>query len=433
MVECFLGSLYSKSQWQRFRGSNAIHPGTRIFVIISLIYLPTTIQSFQHQAHQHQHRQAAQQRIPGPPLQQLPIGQQPQPSMGPQPISRPPNALNGIPSRPGLSFTPTMPNGVSGPMQPGGPTVFPMQSSLPNGLPGQPGPPPPGSAPPAQPQAYQQLHPGQRPSISGPQQPQNPQQPLPPQGQPPQRVQQNGPFQSPTMAHSPQNPPGQQPPQHPQQPPPMSQLAGPSPHLQHLTRGGMHPPQGMNSMNSQQGPGPGGNSSSASGFQRSPSRSGTPGQGQGGMPLPSPSMASRQPPGVPGITAAENHTNAELLQIPQSLLQQLKQEAGVGAKDLPSLTLSDKVGFRASSGNSTRRMLIPFVAKDIEYASTTETWRRTSTAKQCNCWSFEHDDATSQSWTEQTEQHFAWRRGMDSQYRRSLKFTITIAARKYTS
>jgi hypothetical protein len=318
-----------------------------IFLIISPMYLPTPIFSFQHQAQQQQHRQAAQ-RIPVTALQQLPLGQQSQSSI----LTRPVHA-NGIqiPPRQGLGFIPHYPNDVPRPMPPGGPTTFPMQGSLPNGLPGQPGPHPSG-APPVQPQNYPQMHPGQRPSISGPQ-PQNPQQ-QPQQGQQqPQRGQPNGPFQSPTMAPSPQNQPGQQPPQHPQQPPPMGQLAGPS-HLQHL-RGGMHPPQGMNPMNPQQGPGPGGNQTTVtSQFQRSPSRSGTPGgqgqgQGQGGMLHPSPSMASRQPPGANNMTAQENHINSELMQIPQSMLQQLKQDAGVGAKELQSLTLADKVGAVVSS------------------------------------------------------------------------------------
>jgi hypothetical protein len=56
-------------------------------------------------------------------------------------------------------------------------------------------------------------------------------------------------------------------------------------------------------------------------------------------------MAPRQPPGSGGITAVENNINAELMHMPQSVLQQLKQEAGIGTKDLPSLTLADKVSF----------------------------------------------------------------------------------------
>jgi collagen type III alpha len=60
--------------------------------------------------------------------------------------------------------------------------------------------------------------------------------------------------------------------------------------------------------------------------------------------------------GTTAAVAAETHINAELLQIPQSHLHQLKQEAGVAAKDLPLLTLGDKVGFCASS-----RYTIPII------------------------------------------------------------------------
>lgn len=57
-------------------------------------------------------------------------------------------------------------------------------------------------------------------------------------------------------------------------------------------------------------------------------------------------MAPRQPPGPGNMPAtAENQINNELMQIPQSLMQQLKQEAGIGTKDLPSFTLPDKVCF----------------------------------------------------------------------------------------
>ena len=400
MVECFLGAIHRKSQRPRPRRSNGICTGTRIFVIVTPMYLPTTLLSSQHQVHQNQHRHALQHRIPGTSLQQLPIGQQPQPSsIQPQPGPRLPN---GIPPRPGLGFSSTVPNGVAGSMQPGGPTSFPIPGPLPNGLPGQPGPPPPGGVPPVQPQNYPQMHAGQRPSLSGPQPPQNPQQPPPSQGsQPPQqRGQSNGPFPSPTMAHSPQNPPGMQPQQHPQQPPPMGQLAGPSPHLQHLPRGSMHPPQGMNPVNPQQGPGPGGNPPSASSqFQRSPSRAGTPAQGQGGMMQPSPSMAPRPMPGT--AAAVAESLNAELTHIPPAHLQQLKQEVGIGPKELSALTSLDKVGFRACSRYEMLLMLkFAFIATDTGCASATETWRWSPTAKQCNTWSFKPDDATPQSWTE---------------------------------
>jgi hypothetical protein len=44
------------------------------------------------------------------------------------------------------------------------------------------------------------------------------------------------------------------------------------------------------------------------------------------------------------MTAAEYTMNAELMHMPQSLLQQLKQEVGLATKDDSSLTLLDKVG-----------------------------------------------------------------------------------------
>jgi hypothetical protein len=95
------------------------------------------------------------------------------------------------------------------------------------------------------------------------------------------------------------------------------------------------------------------------------------------------------------MTAAqENHMNSELLGIPQSILQQFKQEMGIGAKDLSALTLIDKVGSVASSGHNV--YVDFFLATDTGYVSTTEVWRRPAAAKQSNSWSFEPDDATSQ-------------------------------------
>ncbi|RDB18487.1 hypothetical protein Hypma_000245 [Hypsizygus marmoreus] len=299
----------------------------------------------QHQAQQLMQRQANQR------LQPQLTGQPPQPSMHPQPPQQLGRMANGIAPRPGMGFMPNgpMPNGVGpqqGSMQPGGPNAFSMPGGgpQPNGIPGQPGPPPPGAIPSAQPSNFQTLLPGQRPQIGGG---------IPPQQQPPQQQQQrgpNGPFQSPNMGGSPQNPPGPQPPQHSQQQqhpqPPMGQLGGPSPHLSHMNRGGMLPPnQGMNPMNPQQGP-PGQQGNPSHPYQqggRPPSRTATPGQGQGGMmhPNPSPSLAPRQPPGGQMMGVGMTDINNQLMNVPNNLLTQIKQELGID-KDLPNLTNQEK-------------------------------------------------------------------------------------------
>ncbi|KAF5379411.1 hypothetical protein D9615_006498 [Tricholomella constricta] len=303
----------------------------------------------QHQTNQLMQRQATQRLAPG---QSLHHGQQPQPGMPHQPPPPMTRLANGgaRPGMMGFMSNGPMPNGVGppqGPMQPGGPNSFSMAGGAPqpNGIPGQPGPSPSQGGPSAPGQNFQPLLPGQRPSISGgmPQQ-------HPPQ-QPSQQRGPNAPFQSPNMANSPQNPPpGQQPPQHPQQQhaqPPMGQLGGPSPHLSHLSRSGMLPPnQGMNPMNPQQGQ-QGNAPPPASQYQhlgRSPSRATTPGQGQGGMMHPSPSITNRQPPGaaqmmVGGMT--DNNINSQIMLIPTAVLAQIKQELGI-EKELPSFTAQDK-------------------------------------------------------------------------------------------
>ncbi|GLB41577.1 hypothetical protein LshimejAT787_1001770 [Lyophyllum shimeji] len=304
----------------------------------------------QHQANQLLQRQANQ-RLQAPPGQAPLPGQQPQPGMHHQPGPPMGRLANGVAPRPGMmGFMPNgpMPNGVGPPqgsLQPGGHNSFSMAvgAPQPNGIPGQPGQSSQGG-PSAPGPNFQPLLPGQRPSIGGGM----------PQSQPPQQPAQqrgpNGPFQSPNMAaNSPQNPPGQQPP-HPQQQlsqPPMGQLGGPSPHLTHMNRGGMLPPnQGMNPMNPQQGPpGQQGNAPPPSQYQRSPSRAATPGQGQGGMMHPSPSIANRPPPGtgqmMPGGMMDANLNN-QLMAIPTATLSQIKQELGMDNKDLPSLTSQDK-------------------------------------------------------------------------------------------
>lgn len=216
---------------------------------------------------------------------------------------------------------------------------------MPNGMP--PNALPPGSMQPGAPNSFQMGGPGgpQPNGISGP--------PVPPGGPNPnflgQRLPLNGPqsrgplppFQSPTMAHSPQGGPGpQQQPQLSQHQQPQHLGMGPSPHLMHMNRGGMLPPnvpqQGMNP--GQQTP-----TTSYQQLTRPPSRTATPG-GSSGMPHPSPSMTARQPPGITGNDPRqEGSINNELMNIPASMLQQLKLEVGLTDKDLPSFSLQDKV------------------------------------------------------------------------------------------
>lgn len=246
-------------------------------------------------------------------------------------------------SVPGFTTNGPIPNGVGpsampqGSMLPGG-NSFSMGGPgphLPNGITGS-GPPP--GAPQMQQNNFQPLT-GQRPPLGGP--PQQPQQPQ--QQQRGANGIQSGPFQSPTMAHSPQNsgiPPGQQPPQqgpqHPQAP--MGPL-GPSPHL--MSRG-MAPPGGSQGMNPMM-PGQPGSTPTQSYQQlggRPPSRTATPGQG-GMMVHSSPSFMARQPP--PGGAMTEQAMLLELRSIPSNTLLTLKQEIGLGDKDLLTLTPQEKV------------------------------------------------------------------------------------------
>lgn len=239
-----------------------------------------------------------------------------------QPGALPPNMPmpNGVgtPAPPGGQ--PSMPNGVTGP------APFHMHPQ-PNGAPAPPGGPSP------QQQPGQQFPPhmlamGQRP---GPPQQQQPGQQQPGQQQPGQPGQQRGMpnYQSPTMAPSPQG-------THPGQP-----GQGPSPQMQHMVRGGMPPPQGM------QVGGPGGpmQQPPTPSFQpmgaRPPSRPVTPAKP---MMLPSPSMQNRligQPADMRQMHAGAT-VEAEYSRLQPAHVQQLKQELGID-RDMPSLTFDDKV------------------------------------------------------------------------------------------
>lgn len=200
-----------------------------------------------------------------------------------------------------------IPNGTHGSMN------FPMSGPQPNGIPGTPvGPPVPGSTPQQQQPGFQPMLPSQRAGGPGPQ----------------QRGPNNGPsFQSPTMAHSPQNSgilPGQQ------QPPAMSQL-GPSPHMSHMQRGGgMLPPNGQ-----QQPANP-----PFQQHQRPPSRTASP---SNILTQPSPSMANRQPPGGAMNASLEASLNMELSKMPIPLLTSLKHELGLTEKEPQLFTTEEKV------------------------------------------------------------------------------------------
>ncbi|KAL4251579.1 hypothetical protein ABKN59_006712 [Abortiporus biennis] len=143
----------------------------------------------------------------------------------------------------------------------------------------------------------------------------------------------NGPYQSPTMAHSPQNPgpsSGSQ---------PGSSMGGPMGPNPSMNRGAMLPPNGPQSGpmgSAQQTPQPA--------FQQisgpSASNPGSPAQA-GLRTAPSPSMAARQPPGPPN-NIMQDALNAELNRINPNYIPVLKQEAGLGNKDLLSLNQEEK-------------------------------------------------------------------------------------------
>lgn len=144
---------------------------------------------------------------------------------------------------------------------------------------------------------------------------------------PPQHRGPNGinPYQSPTIAHSPQNP-GSNAGPNPQNP--MNQL-GPSPHMQHMARAGMLPP------NANLGSVPPTQTPPFSHLARPSSRPGSPGQ----MMQRSPSLMGRQTP----VNTPESSLNTELSRLQTSILTSIRQELGVHDKELQSLTFEEKV------------------------------------------------------------------------------------------
>ncbi|EIW75149.1 hypothetical protein CONPUDRAFT_140130 [Coniophora puteana RWD-64-598 SS2] len=240
----------------------------------------------------------------------------------------PPAGPNGIPRPPGSMALNGMPNGVGpnvgdpGSRPPGGPQGGPMFNPTgpsgmqqPNGMQMPSGGGPPGGLG-GPPQNFANIMPGQqRPGG-------------PPRGMP-GSVGGGPPYQSPTMANSPQTAgtPG-----HPSAP--MGNLGHPSPHMQPMTRpgvgGGMMPP------NSTLGGNAPAQTPPFSQLGHSPSRPGTPGQG-GGMMHPSPSMANR--PGPPG-PMNEAMLSAEISRFPPPEVAMVKADLGYATRQ--ELTFEEK-------------------------------------------------------------------------------------------
>ena len=221
-------------------------------------------------------------------------------------IQRPPGQngpmLNGVPpanAMPGQQ--PQMPNGI--------PNAYPGAIPRPNGVPGAP----PSNGPAVGTPAQQPMVPGQRPPMA------------------PQRAPNGQPFRSPTMAPSPQNSGMQQPGQQP------NTMAGPSGPPPPMNRGPMPPPNGQPGMPPQM---------VTPHFQQlgqPTSQPNSPAAAQG-LTARSPSLANRQlRPQDQARHLQEAAINSDLLRIESSKLPELKQEAGLAHKDLPSLTMDDKV------------------------------------------------------------------------------------------
>jgi hypothetical protein len=286
VVECLLGAFHRQEQWLGNGGCYGLHPGMYTGAVLPL--LPTNVD------HQHQMQQANLRQGSRPLSHQLPQ------------VNR---MINGAQKPQNLiQHDVQLPNGPNSSSALGNPAhmQFPMVGAgpQPNGIPT--GSAPPGANPPLQ--NFSALMPGQR------------------QG-PPQHRGPNGvnPYQSPTMAHSPQNQ-GGNPGPNPQNP--MNQL-GPSPRMAHMVRAGMLPP------NANMGSGPPTQTPPFSQLARSPSRPGTPGQ----VMQRSPSLMDRQTP----VNPHEASLNSELSRLPTSVLTSIRQELGVHDKELQSLTFEEKV------------------------------------------------------------------------------------------
>ncbi|TBU56773.1 hypothetical protein BD310DRAFT_823001 [Dichomitus squalens] len=235
--------------------------------------------------------------------------QKPQARPGQPGAAHPVRFPNGVQRPPNPTVAP--PNGIVAPsgQQPGPPpngtqnaVPFPANGPQPNGVPGSSG----GPAPPQGPTMPQAPPPNQRTG-------------------PPQQRLNGGPFQSPQMAHSPPNTqPGGPPPHNPMAPvgqnQPLTQM-----------RGTMHPPNGP----------PGPQQTPQPGYQafvgRSPNNPGSPAVHQ------SPSMAHRQVPGMAGLQPmSPEMLTQELNRIPPPSLHKLRQDLGMGDKDITTMTTEEK-------------------------------------------------------------------------------------------
>ncbi|KAF9068433.1 hypothetical protein BDP27DRAFT_1421963 [Rhodocollybia butyracea] len=140
------------------------------------------------------------------------------------------------------------------------------------------------------------------------------------------------PFPSPTMANSPHNPGSGQ---HPsQQPPMMNPLGQSSPHI-----GSRMPPPPPNNMQGPPGSYP---------MPRPPSRTASPGQMGGGMAHRSPSMGNRQP-------MTQDLVTMDVMRIPPSALNGLKDELGLAGKDLLNMSMDEKQRINNLWRNKTNR------------------------------------------------------------------------------
>ncbi|EKM50706.1 uncharacterized protein PHACADRAFT_264139 [Phanerochaete carnosa HHB-10118-sp] len=282
-----------------------------------------------------QRQNEQQQQGSRPPPQARPPGQPPMSQRPVNGIPRPPGPgasamLNGVPpanAMPGQP--PQMANGI--------PNAYPGAIPPPNGVSG-PGALPPNGQPTGAP-AHQPMVPGQRPPMASQR---------PPNGQP---------FRSPTMAPSPQNPGMPQP---GQQPNPMSGPSGPQP----MNRGPapMGPPNGQPNMHG--GPMAGGPQMALPHFPQhgTPSQPNSPAAAQG-ITAQSPLLANRQiRPQDPMRQLQETTINQDLLKIESARLPELKHEAGLANKDLPSLTMDDK---QRIVGLARARGLLPKVSGPV--------------------------------------------------------------------
>lgn len=300
-----MGSFYSEEQRNRFRRCAHLHSSEFHAHVLALRFRDTRLQ------HQTQKQQNPRTQVP-PPMGRIVNGMGNGMARAGQhlPNGQMPNGVthNGVPPVPG-----TMPNGTQGAPYHGGPQVNGI--SGPPGGPGGPG------------QSQHQLLSGQRPVG------------------PPQR----GPngvlsYRSPTMVHSPQNPGAG--PQPPNPGSTMGQIGASQSLTQLNARAGMLPPNGpQNSL----GPSQHTPQQAMQQLGRSPSQPGSPAM-NGHGPSPSPSMAARQPPGMhpADMRQLDNQMFNEILRLPTDVLNRLRQEAGVGDKDLPSLTAEERVRWPSS-------------------------------------------------------------------------------------